>query len=160
MDHKERNQIILEQACELLAKINVEVENAFVEDMENEEVEQQVLVSVTVNNPGSLIGFKGKNLAAVQLVLALMVKKKLGEWVRVLVDVNSYRQEQKSRLEKLATSMAERAIAEKRVMALPTMSSFERRVCHLVLQTISGISSDSEGEGEDRHIVIKPLENN
>lgn len=158
MDHKERNQIILDLTCDLLAKINIEVENAYVEDMENEGGEEQVLVSVQVGNPGGLIGFRGKNLAAVQLILALMVKKKLESWVRVLLDVNSYRQEQKSRLEKMALAAAERAVAEKRAIPLAPMSSFERRICHMVLVNTTGISSDSEGEGEERHIVVKPLE--
>jgi spoIIIJ-associated protein len=165
MDHKERNQIILQLTCELLEKINVEVEKAFVEDVveevegqEEKETagEQQVLVSIQVANPGSLIGYRGKNLAAVQLILALMVKKKLGEWVRVLLDVNSYRQEQKVRLEKMATSAAEKAISENRAIPLVPMSSFERRICHMVLAEMEGISSDSEGEGEERHVVVKP----
>lgn len=158
MDHKERNQIILDLSCELLSKINIEVENAFVEDMENDNEEEQVLVSVTVGNPGGLIGFKGKNLTAVQLILALMVKKKLGSWIRVLLDVNSYRQEQKNRLEKLALTMADKAVAENRAVELAPMSSYERRICHMVLVNFEGITSDSEGEGEERHIVIKPKE--
>ena len=156
MDHKERNQIILDLSCELLSKINIEVENAFVEDMATEGEEEQVLVSITVANPGGLIGFRGRNLAAAQLILAVMVKKKLGSWVRVLLDVNSYRQEQKNRLEKLALAMADKAVAEHRSVELAPMSSFERRICHMVLVNFEGITSDSEGEGEDRHIVIKP----
>jgi spoIIIJ-associated protein len=156
MDHKERNQTILDLTCELMAELKVEVENAFVEDLENEEKEDQVLVSLTANNPGSLIGFKGKNLAAIQLVLSLMVKKKLGVWIRVLLDVNNYRQEQKERLEKMAESFAKKAIEENREVQMVAMSPFERRLCHMVLTKIEGITSDSEGEGEERHIVIKP----
>ena len=156
MDHKERNQTILDLTCELMSELKVEVENAFVEDLENEEKEDQVLVSLTANNPGSLIGFKGKNLAAIQLILSLMVKKKLGEWVRVLLDVNNYRQEQKERLEKMAESFAKKAIEENREVQMIPMSPFERRLCHMVLTKIEGITSDSEGEGEERHIVIKP----
>jgi predicted RNA-binding protein Jag len=35
------------------------------------------------------------------------------------------------------------------------MSSYERRICHMAIADIEGISSESEGEGEERHIVIK-----
>jgi len=73
MDNKKRNEIILNLTCELLSKINFEVDNAFVEDVVGEE--GQVLVSVTVNKPGGLIGFRGRNMAALQLILSLMVKK-------------------------------------------------------------------------------------
>jgi len=88
MDNKDRNKIILELTCELLEKLNHEVENAFVEDVEGEE--NQVLVSLTVVRPGALIGLRGRNLAAIQLVLSLMVKVKFGEWVRVLLDINNF----------------------------------------------------------------------
>ena len=73
MDNKERNEIILKLTCEFLDQLNFEVEKAFVEDVEGEE--NQVLVGVTVPNPANLIGFRGRNLAAIQLILSLMVKK-------------------------------------------------------------------------------------
>lgn len=155
MDNKKRNEMILNLTCELLEKINYEVDNAFVEDMEGEE-EQQVLVSVTVGKPGGLIGFRGRNMAALQLILSLMVKKKLGEWVRVVLDVNNYRGEQRERLENMARELAQKSIESGKEVHMANMSSFERRICHMVLTGIEGITSDSEGEGEERHIVIRP----
>jgi len=155
MDNKKRNEIILNLTCELLSKINYEVDNAFVEDVEGEE--GQVLVSVTVNKPGGLIGFRGRNMAALQLILSLMVKKELGEWVRVLLDINNYRGEQKERLENVAKDLAQKAIESGKEVQMANMSSYERRICHMVLTEIEGISSDSEGEGEERHIVIRPI---
>ncbi|MFA5828491.1 MAG: R3H domain-containing nucleic acid-binding protein [Candidatus Shapirobacteria bacterium] len=153
MDNKERNETILQLTCELLGKMNLEVENAFVEDIEDEE--GQVLVGVTVANPASLIGFRGRNLAAVQTVLSLMVKSKLGEWLRVLLDVNNYREEQKTRLESMVKNLAEKVLETGRSVALANMSSYERRICHMSCSTIEGVVSESEGEGEDRHVVIK-----
>jgi len=155
MDNKERNEKILALTCELLGKMNFVVENAFVEDVEGEE--PQVLVGITVSNPGSLIGFKGRNLVAVQLILGLMVKKKLGEWVKVLLDVNDYRQEQKARLEAMTRSLAQKAVETGKPVAMMTMSAYERRLCHMVLAEMGGVTGESEGEGEERHIVIKPV---
>lgn len=154
MENKERNQTILQITCEMLEKMNFEVDDAFVEDVAEEE--NQVLVGVTVPNPAGLIGFRGRNLAAIQLVLSLIVKNKLGEWVRVLLDINNYRQEQKERLTNMAISLAEKAKATGKEVVMANMSSYERRLCHMALVEIEGITSDSEGEGEDRHIVIKP----
>ena len=155
MDNKERNEKILALTCELLGKMNFVVENAFVEDVEGEE--PQVLVGITVSNPGSLIGFKGRNLVAVQLILGLMVKKKLGEWVKVLLDVNDYRQEQKARLEAMTRSLAQKAVETGKPVAMMKMSAYERRLCHMVLAEMGGVTGESEGEGEERHIVIKPV---
>lgn len=154
MDNKKRNEIILNLACELLQTINYEVDNAFVEDVEGEE--EQVLVSVTVARPGGLIGFRGRNMAALQLILSLMVKKELGEWLRVVLDINNYRGEQKGRLEGMARDLAQKAIETGKEVHMANMSSYERRICHMILTEIEGITSDSEGEGEERHIVIRP----
>jgi spoIIIJ-associated protein len=159
MENKERNEIILGVACELLEKMNFEVENAFVEDMTEEDGEAGgVLVSVTVNNPGSLIGFRGRNLSALQFILSLMVKNKISEWVRVLVDINNYRIEQRQRLESLAANLAEKAKQTGKPVAMACMSSFERRICHMIIAQTEGVVSESEGEGEERHIVIKPAD--
>ena len=156
MENKKRNEIILNLTCELLEKINYEVDNAFVEDIEGEG--EQVLVGVTVKQPGGLIGFRGRNMAALQLILSLMVKKKLGEWVRVVLDVNNYRSEQKERLESMARDLANKVLESGKEVHMANMSSYERRLCHMVLVGIEGISSDSEGEGEMRHIVIRKKE--
>lgn len=155
MENKDRNEIILGLACELLGKMNFEIEKAFVEDMEAEEGTEQVLVGVVVANPGSLIGFKGRNLGAVQLILSLAVKSKLGRWVRVLLDVNNYRGEQKERLEKMAVDLAKKVLETKEPEAMASMSSYERRICHIAIKEIEGVMSESEGEDEERHVVIK-----
>jgi len=154
MDNKKRNELILNLACEMLQTINYEIDNAFVEDVEGEE--GQVLVSITVGKPGGLIGFRGRNMAALQLLLSLMVKKQLGEWVRVILDINNYRGEQKERLEGMARDLAQKVIETGKEVEMANMSSYERRICHMVLSEIEGITSDSEGEGEMRHIVIRP----
>ena len=153
MDNKKRNEKILKLTCGLLEKMNFEVEKAFVEDVEGEE--GQVLVGITVNNPAGLIGFRGRNLASIQFVLSLMVRSQIGEGIRVLLDVNNYRSEQKVRLEEMVKNLADKVLKTGNSVSLANMSSYERRVCHLVLTTIEGVTGDSEGEGEERHIVIK-----
>jgi len=154
MDNKKRNEKILKLTCELLEKMNFEVEKAFVEDLDDEE--NQVLVGITVANPAGLIGFRGRNLAAIQLVLSLIVRSQIDESVRVLFDVNNYRNEQKVRLEGMVRSLAEKAIKAGSPVSLANMSSYERRICHMIIAEIEGVESESEGEGEERHVVIKP----
>ena len=153
MDNKKRNEKILNFTCELLEKMNFEVEKAFVEDMEGEE--SQVLVGITVKNPAGLIGFRGRNLASIQFVLSLIIRSQISEGIRVLLDVNNYRGEQKIRLENMVKSLAEKVIDTGSSVSMASMSSYERRICHMVLAEIEGVVSESEGEGEERHIVIK-----
>lgn len=153
MDNKKRNEKILQFTCELLEKMNFEVEKAFVEDMEGEE--GQVLVGITVKNPAGLIGFRGRNLASIQFVLSLIIRSQISEGIRVLLDVNNYRGEQKIRLENMVRSLAEKVLATGSPVEMANMSSYERRICHMALAETEGIVSESEGEGEERHIVIK-----
>jgi spoIIIJ-associated protein len=154
MDNKKRNEAILKVACELLEKMNFEVEKAFVEDLEGEE--NQVWVGITVKNPGGLIGFRGRNLASIQLILSMMVKNQIDDEVRIILDVNNYRIEQKARLERMINSLAKKVIETGSPISMVNMSSYERRICHMAAAKIEGIETESEGEGEERHIVIKP----
>jgi spoIIIJ-associated protein len=156
MDNKERNEKILKITCDFLTQINFEVEKAFVEDVEGED--DQVLVGLVVTNPASLIGFRGRNLVSVQLVLALMVRNQVGENIRVLLDVNNYRNEQKERLEQTVRGLAEKCLVEHKNISMANMSSYERRICHMIVAGMEKVVSESEGEGEERHVVIKPKE--
>ena len=153
MNNKKRNEKILGMTCELLDKMNFEVEKAFVED--GEEEDSQVLVGLTVKNPGSLIGFKGRNLVSVQFVLSLMVRNQIDENVRVILDVNNYRSEQKERLKGMVLKLIDKVIETSEPVSLANMSSYERRICHMVIAENDKVISESEGEGEDRHVVIK-----
>ena len=158
-DNKERNKVILEVACELLENINRQIDDIFVEDIEAEEGDEegeQVLVGVTVADPASMIGYKGRSLASLQQILGLMVKNKLGRWIRVLLDVNEYRQEQKGRLKEMVAKAGMKVKESGQAVSLAPMSSYERRLCHMAISEIEGVMTESEGEGEDRHVVIKP----
>jgi len=157
IDNKERNKIILETVVELFEDINREIDDVFVEDVENEDNTDQVLVAMTVSDPASLIGYRGKSLASIQQILSLKVKNKLGYWVRVLLDINEYRKEQEKRLVEIAKSAALRVKESGENANLSPMSSYERRICHTAVGEIEGVETESEGEGEMRHVVIKPL---
>jgi len=145
-----RNETILNLAVSFLEKIDIVPLEAFVEDGEDE----QVLVTLNLENPALLIGFKGKTLASFQLLLALMVKSKLGEGMKILVDVNGYREAQRDRL----TKQVEEAIASVKETSTPyhmsPMTPYERRMVHEMVST-AGLTTESEGEGDDRHVVIK-----
>jgi len=155
LDNKKRNELVLKVACELLGMMNMEISDAFVEDVESSDDEEQILVGLVVPDPGPLIGYRGRNLASLQLMLALIVKQKLGYWIRTLVDVNDYRKEQKERLAEIALGAAKRVKASGVSVARGEMSSYERRICNMELQNEEGIVTKSKGEGLGRHVVIK-----
>jgi spoIIIJ-associated protein len=137
----------------LMNRVETEVEVKMIEDQE----EEKIMVRFLTDDPGPMIGFKGKHLAAIQTVLGLMVNNKKEEWTRVLVDVNDYRDEQKVRLEEKARNLAQECLETGRVIGLERMSSYERRIVHMAVADIEGVETVSEGEGEMRRLLLRPV---
>ena len=117
--------------------------------------EEVFIIQLKTEDPGVLIGYHGQALAALQQMITMIAFKKSGEWVRVLVDVEDYREKRKEVLERMATSIAEKVKASGKSQLLPPMSSFERMIVHLILADHPEVETFSEGEGDQRHIVVK-----
>jgi len=149
---EEKNKIIEQIAKEFLAHLDEKAEISLEEDREN----QAIKVKIKTDNPGALIGFHGKTLSAFQLLLGLMVYRRLGEWQRIIVDVNNYRAEQTERLKKIALNAAQRVKFSGQPVILSPMTPFERRIIHLTLNDFAGVETVSQGEGDQRHIVVRP----
>ena len=117
--------------------------------------EEVFVIQLKTEDPGILIGYHGQALAALQQMITMITFKKSGEWVRVLVDVEDYREKRKEVLERMATSIAEKVKVSGKSQLLPPMSSFERRIVHVILADHPEVETVSEGEGDQRHIVVK-----
>jgi spoIIIJ-associated protein len=75
------------------------------------------------------------------------------------VDVNNYRKEREELIIKLAKAAAKKASITKEEVALPPMNAYERRIVHSQLSLHPDLKTESVGEGKERHVVIKPIEN-
>lgn len=113
-------------------------------------------LDVNGRNLGVLIGRKGETLAALQYIVNLMVNKQMGEWTRVLIDVEGYRRRREESLEGLAQRIAYRVAQSRRAVTLEPMPPNERRVIHMVLRDNPDVSTESSGEGETRKVTIMP----
>ena len=115
---------------------------------------------VTLNavGPGvaELIGRRGTTLRALQFVLSLMVNKQLERRIRLVVDADGYRQRRESLLENMAERLAQRVRVTGQQMVLEPMPPDERRIVHLALVDDPEVTTESEGAGDDRRVVIKP----
>ncbi len=123
--------------------------------LEIKEEEGAIMIQLTTDEPGILIGYHGQAIQAVQLLLALMGFRKLGEWTRVLVNVGDYREKRQESLSNMAKSLAQKVKFSGTSQSLPPMSSAERRIIHLALAEDTEVETISEGEGRDRHVVVK-----
>lgn len=102
------------------------------------------------------IGHHGETLNSLQVVLALMLFRKFGETVPLLVDVDGYRKERLAKLKALAVHYCDKSRFLNIPQELPPMNAFERRIIHLVVSEIADMSSGSTGEGRERRVVIRP----
>jgi spoIIIJ-associated protein len=112
-------------------------------------------VAVEGEDLGNLIGYKGNTLSALQTIFAQILSKETKEAITVMLDINGYREKRKKYLQSLALRACEEAKESKQNVELPPLSSFERRVVHMTLKNEKGITTESEGEGEERHVVVK-----
>ncbi len=134
-----------------LARILDEESTVDVESKENE-----VTFSVKGNNLGKLIGFHGENLQSLQILLTAIKTKGEGP-VRLYIDVDGYKASRNQSIADLANKVAEQAIKIERNIHLDPMNAYERRIVHTTLQGREDVTTESTGEGEKRHVVVKPI---
>lgn len=118
---------------------------------------EYIKAKITGDDLAILIGKHGKTIDAIQYLLALSLNKATEEYVKVLVDVNGYREKREQTLENLANRQAQRAKALKKKIVLEPMNAMERRIIHSVLNDDPEIETYSEGEEPFRRIVIEPI---
>jgi spoIIIJ-associated protein len=119
--------------------------------------EQEAYI-VNVDAPeetGLLIGKKGETLSSIQTVLGVLLKGKVGEWNRVVVNIGDYREKEEEYLRNLATSTADRAKETGQPQSLYNLKPWQRRIVHMTLSEDSSIETESMGEGEERYLVVK-----
>jgi len=104
----------------------------------------------------TVIGRHGETIRAIQKLLEVILYKKLGEGVDLLVNVNDFREKQKERLETLAAEYAENTKTSGNPSYLKNLSSFERKIIHeFITANYPDLISSSVGEGRDRQLVIE-----
>ena len=105
---------------------------------------------------GALIGRKGERLSALQHLVNLLLSKRLGEWTRILVDVEDYRGRRERQLRDLANRAADRVMQTGKMLQLEPMPALERRWIHLALRDHDRVATQSIGEEPNRRVVILP----
>ena len=112
-------------------------------------------VTLYSNNNSILIGKNGQNLKAFETIVRAKINGDWGVNPKIVLDVENYKEKKIQNLERLAIRVAKEVRATKVDVALDNMNSFERRVIHNKLTNFKGVSTISEGEEPNRHVVIK-----
>ena len=106
---------------------------------------------------GFLIGQHGETMRALQFLVSTALKNQEHVTSRVNVDVANYKKQRADRLAATAEEWVKKVKETGKPYEVKPMNAADRRTVHRVASD-AGLSSDSVGEGRDRHIVIKPAE--
>jgi spoIIIJ-associated protein len=115
-----------------------------------------IFVDILGRDLGMLIGRRGENLAQIQYLVNLLANRKLGDWTRVIVDVEGYRSRREEQLIGLAERVARQVARSRRPIVLEPMPPNERRIVHMVLKSNPEVTTESNGEGANRRITVQP----
>lgn len=116
------------------------------------------LITIEGEDAPSLIGHRGEMLDALQYLSNLCLARKSEgehkEYVRVIIDIENYREKREQTLRALARRMASKALKYQRNVLLEPMNPYERMIIHSEVQSIEGVSTHSVGYDDNRKIVI------
>jgi spoIIIJ-associated protein len=119
--------------------------------------DEVVVVEVTGDNLGLLVGPKGATLHAIEELVRTVVQRQTdGHGVRIHVDVAGYRAKRRAALADFTRALAEKVLETGSAQALEPMSASDRKVVHDTASEIAGITTVSEGEDPRRRVVLRP----
>lgn len=118
--------------------------------------EGELILDITGDDLAVLIGRHGRTLDSIQFLVSAIVRRKLGYRYPVVVDVEGYKSRQRQKIESIAKSAANRAVSQDRDVPMRPMTPYERRIVHITLRDDVRVETESEGEGSERHVVVKP----
>lgn len=118
--------------------------------------EDQFNIKMFSDNNAILIGKNARTMKSIEMITKQRVQNELGIRVRLFLDVENYNDKRIKQLERLAINTAREVRNTKVEAVMDNMNSYERRIIHNKLTNFKGVTTISEGEEPNRHIIIKP----
>jgi spoIIIJ-associated protein len=117
--------------------------------------EKQINIKMYSDNNPILIGKNGQTLTALTTICKQAVFAQIGLYPYLNLDVENYKDKQIMHLERLAKNIAREVRETKKDVIMDNMNAYERRIVHNCLSEFQDISTESEGDEPNRHIVVK-----
>jgi len=147
---------IRETASEFFEKMTLPISSANVSLSSAAGGVDVVNLDAKSGEPQILIGQGGQTLSEIQRLLKMILNKKLGKVFYFNLDINDYKKKKVEYLKNLAKELADQVSLTKQEKLLSPMPAYERRIIHSELSQRTDVITESQGEGPDRHIVIRP----
>lgn len=118
--------------------------------------QERIVLQITGGDAPALAGNRGQTLDAIQFLLGRMLLRQTRDRTPVVVDSDGYRQRRADALHELAVRLGDEVERTGKAVAVNPMSAHDRRVVHMALKEREGVSTRSEGEGDERRLLIIP----
>ena len=119
------------------------------------EIEDGLLLDITADDSGRLIGRQGQTLSDLQYIVNRLLFQQSQDAPRVTVDVGGYRTQAREQLLKRVLDAAEKVRKHGDIIELEPLNSFERRIVHQAIKDDPDIESHSvEVEGTDKKVIL------
>ena len=113
-----------------------------------------ILVNINGEKINHLIGYRGENINAMQVIISAIANKKSSSKINVFVDVAGYKEKRIKTLEELAEKISKTVIRTGKAISLEPMTAYERKIIHTKLQENDKVKTFSKGEEPHRRVVI------
>jgi spoIIIJ-associated protein len=147
-DKEESVEKAINFIADVLEKMNISAE------YEVEEDDESILIRISGEDIGIVIGRRGETLDSLQYLTSLVVNKDRDLYKRITIDIENYRQKREETLVRLANRLADRVVKYKKDVTLEPMNPYERRIIHSTLQEYGSVDTYSVGEDPNRKVVI------
>lgn len=122
----------------------------------SEVVEDGFEIDIEGGRSELLVGRQGNALDALQFLVGIIINRKHDGKVRITIDAAGYRRKHREALEKMVLELAEQVVEHDQEAELEPQPPRDRRIIHNILKDHPKVCTYSEGEGNQRHVVISP----
>jgi spoIIIJ-associated protein len=116
----------------------------------------RLLFVLEAEDEETLAGREGEALEALQHLVRLAIAKKFKQNLKLLLDVNDFREKRKKTIIVMAKKLADKARRAGKPIRTKPLNPYERRIIHTLFKSSRGISTSSEGDGHTKRVVISP----
>jgi spoIIIJ-associated protein len=117
---------------------------------------ERLLFLLESDDEETLAGREGEALEALQHLVRLAIAKKYKQNLKLLLDVNDFREKRKKIIIVMAKKLADKVRRTRRPIKTKPLNPYERRIIHTLFKSNRGISTSSEGDGHTKRVIISP----
>jgi spoIIIJ-associated protein len=117
---------------------------------------ERMLFVLESDDEETLAGKEGEVLEALQHLVRLAIAKKFKENLKLLLDINDFRERRRKEIIVMAKRLADKVKKSRKPIKTKPLNPYERRIIHTLFKSSRGISTSSEGDGHTKRVIISP----